>query len=115
MAFHGTGSYEQRLGNLAVGEPGGGQFGDTPLAGGEGFEPGKPGASRLRPRGSQLGLGTPGQGVCTEMMADVDGLAQWFSGCNSMVCAAQERAQIGLGASSLEASVGPSEDLDSFT
>ena len=66
----------------------------------------------LAPVGAQLGLRPSGQGFGAEVVGGVDGLAEELTGRDAVVVAAQQGAQVGLGAGLFEAGVRTGEDLD---
>jgi hypothetical protein len=80
VALDSPGGDEQGLGDLAVGEPFGGQLRYAALAGGECFEPAEQHPARLGSGGAQLGLGPSGQRGGAEAVGGVDGLAERVAG-----------------------------------
>ena len=76
MSLDGSGGDEQGLGDRAVGEPFGGQFGDAAFAGGERFEPGEQYAAGPGAGSAQFGLGAPGERRGAEVVGGVEGLAE---------------------------------------
>ena len=112
VALDGPGGDEQVLGDLAVGEPLGGQLGDAALAGGQGLEAGEQHPARPGTGGAQLGLGPVGERAGAGVVRGVDGATQDVAGVDPAVAATQERAEIGEGASLFELGVGAAQHLD---
>jgi len=102
VAFDGPGGDEQVLGDLAVGEAGGGELGGAALAWGQRIEsaedepPGSPAG------GNQFGAGPLGQGVRAVAMGEVERAAKDGAAFRLLSGPPESRPEVGHGAGVFE-------------